>query len=131
MKKQIILDVVCPVCKKSLMNEEVEINGLPSVKLNIRSEENERGTVYLCATYECFEHQKDMAVEQGEIVGFCCPFCHSELLTRETCHICDAPMVNLGLKSGGFVKICSRFGCFNHYLYMSDLEAEHHRSSVQ
>ena len=131
MKKQIILDVVCPVCHKSLMNEEVEINGLPSVELNIRSENNKKGTVYLCATYECFEHQKDMAVEQGEIVEFCCPFCHSELLTRETCHICDAPMVNLGLKSGGFIKICSRFGCFNHYLSMSDLEAEHHRSPVQ
>ena len=131
MKKQVVLDVVCPVCQRSLMNEEVKINGLPSVKLNIRSEENERGTVYLCATYECFEHHKDMAVAQGEIVEFCCPFCHSELLTRETCRICDAPMVKLGLQSGGFIKICSRFGCFNHYLSLSDLEAEHQRSPVQ
>ncbi len=131
MKKQVVLDVVCPVCQRSLMNEEVKINGLPSVKLNIRSEENERGTVYLCATYECFEHHKDMAVAQGEIVEFCCSFCHSELLTRETCRICDAPMVKLGLQSGGFIKICSRFGCFNHYLSLSDLEAEHQRSPVQ
>jgi len=130
MKKQVGLDVVCPFCQHSLMDEEVEINGLPSVYLNIRSEENDKGTVHLCAAFECFEHQKDMPVNAGEIVGFCCPYCHTELLTREICQLCDAPMVEMGLTSGGYVRICSRLGCFNHFLSLSDQENVQQYSEV-
>lgn len=129
MKKQVILDVVCPLCHKSLMDDEVIIKGLPSVRLNIRSEEREKGMVHLCAAYECFEHQKDMPVDEGEIVCFCCPHCHAELLTEESCQVCGAPMVKMGLVSGGFVRICSRMGCFNHFL--SPSEKEHAQHSVE
>jgi len=122
MKKQVVLDVVCPFCHHSLMNDEVKIKGLPSVQLNIRSEDNKKGTVHLCAAFECFEHQKDMPLKEGEVVDFCCPHCHNELLTRETCKVCGAPMVELRLSSGGFVRICSRMGCFNHFLSLSEQE---------
>ncbi len=125
MRKLVALDVSCPFCHQSLMDEEVKIYGFPSVRLNIRSEENDEGMVHLCATYECFEHQKDIPVKQGEVVNFCCPHCHSELLTREICKICDAPMVELDLAPGGFVRICSRFGCFNHFLSLSETESLH------
>ncbi len=130
MKKQVILDVICPLCHKSLMDDEVEIKGLPSVRLNIRSEEGEKGMVHLCAAYECFEHQKDMLVAEGEIVCFCCPHCHEELLTEESCQVCGAPMVKMGLTSGGMVKICSRFGCFNHFLSLSDQERTGHSTEI-
>jgi len=123
MKKQVALNVVCPFCRHSLMDEEVEIKGLPSVYLNIRSEESDKGTVHLCAAFECFEHQKDMPVTQGEVAGFCCPYCHAELLTPKVCQICNAPMVEMGLASGGYIRICSRFGCFNHFFSLSDHES--------
>jgi hypothetical protein len=125
MKNQVILDVICPHCHHSLMDQEIEIRGFASVRLNIRSEENVKGTVHLCAAYECFEHQKDMPVKEGEIVGFCCPHCHSELLTGDTCQVCGAPMAKMALASGGYVKICSRLGCFNHFLSLSDQESSH------
>jgi uncharacterized protein YbaR (Trm112 family) len=125
MKKKVVLDVVCPFCHHSLMDEEVEIKGLSSVYLNIRSEDNKKGTIHLCAAYECFEHQKDIPIEDGEILGLCCPYCHKELLTQETCQVCGAPMADLRLASGGFVRICSRFGCFNHFLSLADQESAH------
>lgn len=125
MKKQVVLDVVCPFCHHSLMDEKVEINGFASVRLNIRSEANEKGTIYLCAAYECFDHKKDLPVKEGEILGLCCPHCHEELLTSETCQVCGAPMADLSLASGGFVRICSRLGCFNHFLTLSDQEHTH------
>jgi len=130
MKKQVILDVICPVCHKSLMDNEIEIKGLPSVCLNIRTEDLRQGTVHLCGAYECFEHLKDIPVKEGEIAGFYCPHCHSELLTDEICQVCGAPMVEMKLASGGIIKICSRFGCFNHFLSLADLEAERHRLEV-
>jgi RNA polymerase subunit RPABC4/transcription elongation factor Spt4 len=116
MNNQIILEVTCPYCHHSLMTEEVKIKGLASVHLNIRSEENKKGNIYLCSAYECFAHQKDIPIKEREIVGLCCPHCHQELLTQETCQVCGAPMAELGLAGGGFIRICSRKGCFNHFL---------------
>ncbi len=116
MKKQILLEAVCPNCHHSLMDEQVKIKGLPSVHLKVRSEENIKGNIYLCSAYECFEHQKDIPIKEREIVGLCCPHCRKELLTQETCQVCGAPMAELGLAGGGFIRICSRKGCFNHFL---------------
>ncbi len=116
MKKELVLDIVCPYCHHSLMDEEVKIKGIASVGLNVRLEDNKKGKVHLCAAYECFDHQVDLPVADGEILGLCCPYCHKELLTSETCQVCGAPMADLSLSTGGFVRICSRFGCFNHFL---------------
>jgi uncharacterized protein YbaR (Trm112 family) len=116
MKNQIILHVVCPYCHHSLMDNRVKIKELPSVHLNVRSEENKKGDVYLCSAYECFEHRKTVPLKDGEIVSLYCPHCYRELLTEETCRVCGAPMVELGLDDGEFIRICSRKGCFNHFL---------------
>ncbi len=116
MEHQIILRVVCPFCHHSLMDNEVRIKGLPSVRLNIRTEDNKKGTLHLCSAFECFEHQKDIPLKEKEIVDMCCPHCHKEILTKDTCRVCGAPMAEMALEEGGFIRICSRKGCFNHFL---------------
>ncbi len=116
MENQVILRVVCPHCHRSLMDHEVKIKGLPSVRLNIRTENNKKGKLHLCSAYECFEHQKDIPIEDNEIVEMCCPHCHKEILTKEICQVCGAPMAEMALEGGGFIRICSRKGCFNHFL---------------
>lgn len=123
MKKHVSLKVACPYCMKSLMDEEHLLNGFPSIKLNIKTE-NDRGTIHLCSVYECFDHQSDIPIEKGEIVEFSCPHCNKELLVKEECHLCDAPMVTLSLATGGRVNICSRKGCSNHYVAFQDLSTE-------
>jgi DNA-directed RNA polymerase subunit RPC12/RpoP len=126
MKKQISLAVKCPYCMKSLLDEDVLIQGHPSIKLNILTE-FERGTIHLCAVYECYENISDVEIKKGEIVEFTCPHCNKELLVKEECKLCDAPMVSLMMNTGGRVSLCSRNGCPNHYIAFEDLSIELHK----
>lgn len=123
MKKMISLHVKCPHCLKSLMDEETMLHEYPSIKLNVVTPE-ERGTLNLCSLYECFDHQASIALEKDKIVDLYCPNCNKELLVREECQLCSAPMVNFVLKVGGRVAICSRVGCSNHYLAFQDISSE-------
>lgn len=123
MEKKISLDVKCPHCRKSLMDDEVQLHGYPSIKLNIVTPES-RGVINLCSVYECYDHQTDVEIKKGTVVGFYCPKCNKELLINEECKLCGAPMVHLVLKVGGRVSICSREGCLNHYVAFNDLSTE-------
>ncbi len=123
MEKQLSLSVKCPHCRKSLMDKEIKLHGYPSIKLNIKTE-SDRGTIHLCSIYECFDHESDVAIKENEIVEFACPHCNKELLVKEECKLCGAPMVDLILTTGGRVSICSRKGCSNHYLAFQDPTTE-------
>lgn len=111
---------------KSLLDEDFLIQGHPSIKLNIQAE-FERGTIHLCSVYECFENKSDVDLKKGEIVDFTCPHCNKDLLVKEECKLCDAPMVSLMLDTGGRVSLCSRDGCSNHYVAFEDLSIELHK----
>ncbi len=123
MSKHISLSVACPHCRKSLMDEEVKLQGFPSIKLNIRLPGN-RGTIHLCSVYECFDHQADIKIDEDIVVDFTCPHCNKELLIKEECQICSAPMVSFVLNTGGRVSICSRKGCSNHYVAFVEISTE-------
>ena len=123
MKKQISLHVKCPHCRKSLMDEEVLLHDYPSIKLNVVTPED-RGVIYLCSLYECYDHQTDLELKKGTVVDFYCPKCNKEMLVNEECKVCGAPMVAFVLKVGGRVSICSRESCANHYIAFEDLSAE-------
>lgn len=123
MKKQISLHVKCPHCRKSLMDEEVLLHDYPSIKLNVVTIED-RGVIYLCSLYECYDHKTELDLKKGTVVDFYCPKCNKELLVNEECKVCGAPMVAFVLKVGGRVSICSRDGCANHYIAFEDLSAE-------
>ena len=123
MKKQISLSVKCPFCGRSLMNQDESLNGKPTIKLNIQTQ-NSRGTIYLCSIYECYDYHTEVPLTEKEIVDFACPHCNKELNTREECHVCGAPMVSLLLTTGGRVSLCSRTGCPNHYVAFEDLATE-------
>ncbi len=123
MKKQISLKVQCPHCLTSLMDSQYELHGFPSIKLNIVTPED-RGVLHICSLYECFDHRANIDIKDNTIVDFYCPNCNKELLVKEECKLCDAPMVSFVLNAGGRVNICSRKGCSNHYVAFSDLSSE-------
>ncbi len=123
MKKQISLSVQCPYCLTSLMDSENKLHGLPSIKLNIVTPED-RGVLRICSLYECFDHKSNIEIKDNTVVDIYCPHCNKEMLVKEECKICDAPMVSFVLKAGGRVNICSRKGCVNHYVSFSDLTTE-------
>ncbi len=123
MKSHVSLEVQCPFCMKSFMCEEHKLHHYPSIKLNVMTPK-QRGTIHLCSVYECFDHFSDIDIPDKTIVEFTCPHCNKELLVKEECKICGAPMVSLTLKTGGRVNICSRKGCSNHYVAFEDLNSE-------
>lgn len=123
MKNRISLQIKCPNCRRSLMDDEVKLHGAPSIKLNIMTPED-RGTINLCSVYECFDHVSDIPVKKDTVVEFSCPKCNKELLVKEECKLCDAPMVSFVLQTGGRVNFCSRSGCSNHYVAFEDLSTE-------
>ena len=123
MKKKISLQVKCPHCRKSLMDNEKLLHDAPSIKLNIVTPE-ERGVLYICSIYECFDHETNISVPRDTVVDTYCPHCNKELLVNEECKICGAPMVSFVLQTGGRVNICSRNGCSNHYIAFQDISTE-------
>ena len=123
MPKKVSLNVKCPHCGKSLMDDEIKLQEKPSIKLNIETS-GDRGTIRLCATYGCYEHLCDFDLKEDEISKFYCPNCNKELVSKDRCATCDAPMIPLTLQLGGKVFICSRRGCENHFVAFEDLATE-------
>lgn len=125
MTKTVSLNVKCPNCRHTLMDEEVMLKEKASIKLNIETTTN-RGTIRLCSIYGCYDHMCDIPLQEGEIAHFFCPHCNKELKSNDECDSpnCNAPMIPLTLRLGGKVFICSRKGCDNHFVAFEDLATE-------
>jgi len=117
------VNVKCPYCKKSFMDEEVLIDDCPSIKVIIQRH-NKQGILRLSSIYGSYTINSEIHVLPDEIVLFFCPHCHSSLLAKNLCDKCQAPMTFFELTNGGEVQICSRRGCKKHLIEFSNLEQE-------
>ncbi|MGB2697437.1 MAG: class I tRNA ligase family protein [Candidatus Zixiibacteriota bacterium] len=117
------VNVKCPKCGKSLMDEKHKINEHPSVKVMIEHK-NKRGWVRLSSLYGSYNLESELLIPEGESVRFFCPFCESDLAGTRKCEKCDAAMIPLKFSDGGFVEICSRKGCKKHLIEFENLENE-------
>jgi predicted RNA-binding Zn-ribbon protein involved in translation (DUF1610 family) len=115
MEKLIALKVKCPKCKKSLMDPYHNINGKPSIAIDIEVK-GEKGKMMLCSYYGCYEHKSTIELPENEIITFFCPNCNEKLISKNVCEECNAPMIPLSFEKGGRLYICSRLGCTKHYL---------------
>lgn len=115
------VNVKCPYCRRSLMDETKIIEGYPSVKAIIQHG-NRRGFLHLSSIYGSYAIDSEINVLMDEIVLFFCPFCQASLLTKNLCKVCDAPMTSFELLHGGKVEICTRRGCKEHFIEFSNLE---------
>lgn len=109
------IDVSCPHCNRSLMDESLAIDGYPSIKVTISSD-HENGCLRLSCLYGSYNISTELDVPIGTVVKFHCPHCHVELPSTSACAMCRAPMVPLLVRGGSIAKICSRRGCKNHML---------------
>lgn len=117
------INVKCPHCEQSLMNEEYKIDNYPSVKVMIEFK-GRRGWLCLSSLYGSYNIDSEFAIPDEEIVQFFCPNCHSNLAGTRKCEKCDAPMIAMDFVNGGIVQICSRKGCKKHLIEFEDLETE-------
>ena len=113
--KKLVVNVKCPYCRNSLMNEEKHIDGYPSVKTKIQHRDK-TGLLYLSSIFGSYNIISEIYVDKDEIVLFFCPECGASLLLKDSCEECKAPLAYLELKNGGTVQICSRRGCKYHFM---------------
>ncbi len=101
------------VCPKGhdLMDNEVKISSVPSVKVTVRRESH-AGTLWLDPIYGSFSHKYDPDVREGETLDFLCSRCGVSLLqTGTVCPICSAPVYGLHIPTQGMFQGCTRRGC--------------------
>ena len=109
------VDVSCPHCNHSLMDETFAIDGYPSIKVTI-SFDHEDGWLRLSCLYGSYNVSTELDIPVDAVVKFYCPHCRVELPSTSDCSVCSAPMVPMLIRGGGIVQICSRSGCKNHML---------------
>ncbi len=109
------LEVSCPRCNHSLMDESFPIDGRPSIRCSV-SFGRHHGWLRLSSVYGSFKVEAEREIPPGTVVSFYCPHCHEQIAGRPACSECEAPMAPLMVVGGGIVQICSRRGCQNHML---------------
>jgi hypothetical protein len=115
----ICLKVNCPVCGKSLMDNEHLIDNCPSYKLKIKINEKE-GVMNLSSVWESYNYMCDIDTPEDAVIKIFCSHCNSEIISDALCEVCKAPMIPLDLELGGKIDICSRVGCKNHFVKFVD-----------
>jgi ssDNA-binding Zn-finger/Zn-ribbon topoisomerase 1 len=114
------LNVKCPICGVSFMDETHPVDNEPSIKLNIKIA-NKNGVINLSSIYGSYNYICDVDCPNNDIAEFTCPHCHFDLNSDIECKVCKAPMVPFYLDMGGRVSVCSRAGCKNHVIEFEDL----------
>jgi hypothetical protein len=117
------VNVKCPYCEESLMDEEHEIDNYPSIKVTIEFK-GRYGWLRLSSLYGSYNAESEFPIPHCEIVRFFCPKCNANLEGMRKCEECGAPMIAMDFVNGGVVQICSRKGCKKHLIEFEDLETE-------
>lgn len=100
----------CPK-RHDLTDNEVKIDGLPSIKVKAKSNGNE-GFIYLDPVYGKNRHQYDVSLEFKKEILMMCPQCSNSLIDEnKKCPDCGAPVYNLEVPQYGRFEGCSRRGC--------------------
>jgi methionyl-tRNA synthetase len=114
------LNVKCPICGVSFMDDENLVDNEPSIKLNIKIADK-NGAINLSSIYGSYNYICDVDCPNNDIAEFSCPHCHFELNSDIECKVCKAPMAPFYLDMGGRVSVCTRAGCKNHVIEFEDL----------
>jgi len=117
------IEVNCPRCNHTLMEQDHLIDGYPAIRVTV-SYGQEHGWLRLSSLYGSYTIQSGDEIPTDAIVNFFCPHCHAELIGAWSCGVCSAPMVPMIVRGGGIVQICSRRGCKSHMLDLTATSVE-------
>ena len=109
------IDVNCPRCNHSLMDNSVTIDGRSSIRLTV-SFNSKHGWLRLSSLYGSYNVSAEHNILMRTVMSLFCPHCHAELTGSPECPMCAAPTAAMIIRGGGVVRICSRRGCKNHML---------------
>jgi hypothetical protein len=102
------------------MDSENKIDNEPSIRLIVEMRAK-RGYIRLSSIYGSFNYMIDLDIAKDEITKFYCPHCKTELISKEFCTSCSAPMAAIVLDMGGKISFCTRKGCQIHNIGFEDL----------
>jgi len=109
------IDVNCPRCNHSLMDDAVAIDGHPSIRVVI-SFNHKEGLLRLSSLYGSYNISTELDIPADTVVKFSCPHCRMDIPSTSDCSMCGAPMIPMLVDGSGIIRICSRRGCKNHML---------------
>ncbi len=109
------VEVSCHQCNHSLMDPGYLLDGYPSIRVTV-SFRRKHGWLRLSSLYGSHRVESEYEIPLNEVVSFFCPHCHAELTGPTVCAVCGAAMVQMIVRGGGTVQICSRHGCKGHLL---------------
>ncbi len=115
------IEVSCSRCGHSLMDEASIVDGHPSIRVNISAVEGE-GSLWLSSLYGSSSLKSEVPVPPEEVAKFFCPHCEKELAGSVSCAVCGAPLVLMAVDGDVVLQICSRRGCKEHMLELSEVK---------
>ena len=121
MDNRVSLIVKCTHCNESLMDYKKLLNEKPSIKVNVINEDADKGTLWLCSTYGCYDKVSDIPLKKDNTVQIYCPSCKKTLNTEIRCEKCSGNMVKFNIEIGGVVSICNTMDCESHYVMFEEL----------
>ena len=104
------LEVGCPHCNHSLMDEAVLVGGLASIRL-VASAGTEQGWVRRSSVPDSGAFEADPPMAPGRVVRLFCPHCGQGFEEEGMCPQCESLMASLACRRGGMVRVCLRLGC--------------------
>ncbi len=97
--------------RHSLIDNEVRIGGLPSIRLRA-AVGTEEGFIYLDPMYGRNGHQYGLTAPLGAELQLSCPDCHTSLIDQSArCPLCAASLCMIDVPGQGRLEVCSRRGC--------------------
>jgi len=105
-----IKKATCPK-RHDLMDNEVKIDGMPSIKIKVYSNGNE-GYINLDPVYGRNHHQSNIKIDASKDFRFVCPKCEISLMVEnKKCPECNAPIYSLEIPSQGNLEGCITNDC--------------------
>jgi two-component system NtrC family sensor kinase len=105
-----IKKAVCPK-RHGLMDSDVKIDGLPSIRVKACSGGNE-GFIYLDPIYGRHRHQYGIEIADSAEVKLMCSECRSSLLDPlKKCPKCGSPIYSIEIPSKGRLEGCTKYSC--------------------
>jgi NADH-quinone oxidoreductase subunit E len=107
--------VSCIHCKKNLVDDTYNIDGYPSIRLNVNFS-NKIGWFRFSSLYGNKKIETEYDIPVDSILEFVCPYCNKIINSDEECTDCFTPFGYMDISGGGRFKFCTRYGCKTHML---------------
>lgn len=104
------VELICPHCRQSLMDDGHSIEGRASIRLEAPWG-SKRGCLRLSAVCGSQVAEWEQEMPEGAVAGLSCPRCRVQLPGSSICPGCGALMVITLIRGGGALEICPRVGC--------------------